>query len=91
MLSRSRRIAQLGIVIQFAALIRCLGEFFRLKYFVAEKFSIVHVQPFLIGALVTAVLALVGILLYFAEDHRLTAITAALNVLILFVLRFTLL
>lgn len=91
MLSRSRRIAQLGIVIQFAALIRCLGEFFRLKYFVAEKFSIVHVQPFLIGALVTAVLALVGILFYFAEDHRLTAITAALNVLILFVLRFTLL
>src|SRR5260370_30894018 len=91
MLSRSRRIAQLGIVIQFAALIRCLGEFFRLKYFVAEKFSIVHFQPFLIGALVTAGLALVGILLYFAEDHRLNAITAALNVLNLFVFPFTLL
>ncbi len=83
--------AQIGIVIQFAALIRCLGENFRVKYFVPERSSIVHIEPFLIGALVTAILALVGILFYFAEKFRLAAITAALNVVILFVLRFTLL
>ena len=45
----------------------------------------------MIGALVTAILALVGILLYFAEKFWLTAITAAVNVVILFVLRFALL
>jgi hypothetical protein len=66
MLNRSRRMAQVGIVIQFAALSRCLGEYFRLKYFVAEEFSIVHIEPFIIGAAVTALLALVGVLFYFA-------------------------
>jgi len=91
MLNRSRRMAEVGIVIQFAALIRCLGEYFRLKYFVAEKLSIAHVEPFLVGAVVTAILALVGVLLYFAEKYPLTAVVASLNVIILFVLRFTLL
>jgi hypothetical protein len=90
MLLSSRKMAQLGVVIQFAALLRCLGEYFRLKYFAVENFSLVHSEPFIIGALVTAILALVGILFYFAEKYRLTAITAFLNVVILFVLRFTL-
>lgn len=82
---------RIGIAIQFAALIRCLGEYFRLKYFVTEKFPITHVEPFMIGALVTAILTLLGILFYFAENYRLTAIAAAVNVVMLFVLRFTLL
>jgi hypothetical protein len=90
MLNLSRRMAQIGIMIQFAALIRCVGEYFRLKHFAVEKFSIVNVEPFVIGALVTAILTLVGILFYFAEKYGLTAITAAVNVVILFVLRFTL-
>jgi hypothetical protein len=91
MLNRSRKVAQIGIVIQFAALIRCLGEYSRLKYFVVERFSIVHIEPFIIGALITALLAFVGILCYFAERFRLAAITAEINVVILFVMRFTLL
>jgi len=89
--NRSRKLAQAGIVTQFMALIRCLGEYFRLKHFDAGKLSIVQIEPFVIGALVTAILALVGVLFYFAEKDRLTAIAAALNVAILFVLRFTLL
>ncbi len=72
-------------------MIRCLGEYFRLKYFVAEKFPFAHVEPFVIGAVVTAILAFVAILFYFTEKYRLTAITSAINVAILFVLRFTLL
>ncbi len=83
--------AQIAIVIQFAALIRCLGEYFRLKYFVTERFSFLHVEPFIIGALVTAILAFVAILFYFAEKYPLTALTSAITVVILFVLRFTLL
>lgn len=91
MLNPSRRRAQIAIVIQFAALIRCLGEYFRLKYFVTEKFSFVHVEPFVIGAVVTAILALAAVLFYFAEKYPLTTVVASLNVIILFVLRFTLL
>ena len=83
--------ACIGIGIQFAALIRCLGEYLRLKYFVVEKFSIIHVEPFIIGALVTAILVLAGILFYFAKKFRVTAITAVVNVVILFILRFALL
>ena len=62
-----------------------------MKYFVAEKFSIVHIEPFIIGATVTAILAFVAILFYFAEKYRLTVITSSINVVILFVLRFKLL
>jgi hypothetical protein len=83
--------AQVGIIIQFAALIRCLGEYFRLKHFVIERFSIGSVEPFIAGAAVTAILALFGVLFYFAEKYPLTAVVASLNVIILFVLRFTLL
>src|SRR6266404_1302370 len=81
--------ARIGIGIQFAALILCLGEYFRLKYFLAENFSIIHVEPFIIGALVTAILAFVAILFYFAEKYPLTTLTSAITVVILFVLRFT--
>src|SRR6266853_4508770 len=83
--------ARIGIGIQFAALIRCLGEFFRLKYFVVDKSSMVHVEPFIIGGLMTAILAFVAILFYFAEKYPLTALTSAIIVVILFVLRFALL
>jgi hypothetical protein len=83
--------AKIGVCVQFAALIRCTGEYFRLKYFGIDKFLIAHIEPFILGALVTAVLAFAGILFYFGEKYRLTAVTAALNVVILFVLRFTLL
>ncbi len=62
-----------------------------MKYFVVDKFSIVRIEPFIVGATVTAILALVAILFYFTEKYRLTAITSAINVVILFVLRFTLL
>ena len=58
--NRTQKLAQMGIVVQFAALIRCLGEYFRLKYFVVDKFSIVHIEPFIVGAAVTAILAFCG-------------------------------
>ena len=67
-----RRTAQIGVIVQFAALIRCLGEYFRLKYFVGGGFSLSHVEPFVLGARVCALLALVGILFYFGENYRIT-------------------
>ena len=87
----SRRTAQIGVIVQFAALIRCLGEYFRLKYFVGAGFSLPLVEPFVLGALVCALLALVGILFYFSENYKTTVAIAALNVGILLILRFTLL
>jgi hypothetical protein len=83
--------AQVGIVIQFAALIRCLGEYFRLKYSVVERLSMTQIEPFVIGAGMTTILALVGVLFYFDEKYPFTAVVAQLNVVIPFVLGFTLL
>jgi len=86
-----RKVAQLAIAAQFAALIRCLAEYFRLEYSAPQKFSIARVEPFLIGALVCAVFAFVGILFYFGENYKTTVAIAASNVGILLILRFTLL
>jgi len=86
-----RRVAQIAVAAQFAALVRCLGEYFRLKYFDPQQFSPARVEPFLIGALVSAVTAFVGVLFYFGESYRTTVGIAALNVVVLVILRFTLL
>ncbi len=51
----------------------------------------VHVEPFIVGGLVTAILAFVAILFYFAEKYPLTVLASAITVVILFVLRFTVL
>ena len=86
-----RRVAQIAVAAQIAALFRCLGEYFRLKHFVPQQFSPAHVEPFLIGALVSAVFAFVGVLFYFGQSYRTTVGIAASNVVILVILRFTLL
>lgn len=91
MQGRDLRTAQVAIIVQFAALLRCLGEYFRLKYFGAESFSMARVEPFVLGGLVSAVFAFAGVLLYFGENYRATVAMAVLNVGLLLILRFTLL
>jgi hypothetical protein len=86
-----RRGAQIAVAAQFAALIRCLAEYFRLEYFAPQSFSTARIEPFLIGALVSAVFALVGVLFYFGENYKTSVAIAALNVGILLILRFALL
>ena len=83
--------AQIAVATQFAALIRCLAEYFRLEYVAPQSLSFARVEPFLIGALACAVFAFVGVLFYFGENYKTTAAIAALNVGILLILRFTLL
>lgn len=86
-----RRIPQIAVVVQFVALLRCLGEYFRLKYFQPASFSVTRIEPFMLGALASAVFALAGILFYFGENYKTTVAAAMLNIAILFILRFTLL
>jgi hypothetical protein len=86
-----RRVAQVAIAAQFAALIRCLAEYFRLEYFAAQRASFARAEPFLIGAMVSAVFTFVGVLFYFGDNCKTTVAFAALNVGILLILKFTLL
>jgi len=81
--------ALIGIVVQFAALIRCLGEFYRLKYTLGPALTIARVEPFVFGSLLTAIFLLGAVLAYFWSRYVLTECFAVVNVLILFLLRFT--
>ena len=83
--------AWIGIGAQFAALIRCLGEFYRLKYTLGPAFTIARVEPFILGSLVTAIFLLGAVLSYFSCRYTLAACIAVVNVLTLILLRFTVL
>ena len=86
----SRASAKAAILLQFAALIRCLAEYFRLKWTLGSAFTLGRYQPFVIGGLVAAVGALIAVLFYFAEKYGLTAVTAAVTIAALLTLRFVL-
>jgi hypothetical protein len=77
------RAAQAGIAIQFLALIRCLGEYFRIKTFAADRFSLPAVEPFVTGALIAAGLAAVSVGLFFWEKYRSSVWVSALTVAVL--------
>ena len=83
--------AQIAIGAQFAALIRCLGEFYRLKHTLGPALSIARVEPFILGSLLTAIFLLGAVLSYFWSRFMLAACFAVTNVLTLFLLRFTML
>jgi hypothetical protein len=81
--------ALIGIGAQFAALIRCLAEFYRLKYTLGPALTIARVEPFVLGSLLTAIFLLGAVFAYFWSKYILATCFAVLNVLTLFLLRFT--
>ena len=83
-----RPAAMIAICVQFAALIRCLAEYFRVKPVLGPALSLVRVEPFILGALVSSVCALAAIVAYFAEKYWLAVGVAALNASVLFWLKF---
>ena len=81
--------ALIGIGAQYAALFRCLGEFYRLKYTLGPAFTLARFEPFVLGGLLTAIFLLGAVLAYFWSRYILAACFAVVNVLTLFLLRFT--
>ena len=76
----TERGAKVGIAIQFLALVRCLGEVFRLKYVLGPRVTLADVEPFVEGALIAAVLCAVSVGLYFFGRHRGALAVSALTV-----------
>jgi hypothetical protein len=74
------RWAQLGVTIQFLALVRCLAEVYRLRWLRGDALRLADVQPFIAGALVAAVLCWVAVSLFFFARYRTSIATAALTV-----------
>ena len=87
----SRAGAKIAILLQFAALIRCLAEYFRLKWILGSALTLARIEPFVVGALVAATGALITVLFYFTEKYLPAAVTGATTIAVLLALRFTLL
>jgi hypothetical protein len=77
------RWAKLGITGQFLALLRTLGEYFRLRYLHGPALSLPFVDPFIGAALMTAFLCWLAVLLYFAGRYRATLVVAGATVVAL--------
>src|SRR5262250_679591 len=70
------RLAQLGICVQFLALVRTLAEFFRLEHVDGPSLRVATVAPFVGAGLFTTLLTWTAVLCYFAGRDR-TAIGVA--------------
>ena len=78
------RWAQVGITIQFLALVRTLGEFFRLKYVLGVDFTVAVGEPFVVGALIAAFSCWIAVtLLFFGRNTSVICVSIATIVILL--------
>jgi hypothetical protein len=85
----AKQIAKAAIIILLLALIRCIGEFFRLQYLHKNELTIAMGHPFVIGAMVCAVSCLLMNLLFFYSRFRWVIALAVVTIIILFFLKFS--
>ncbi|MEO8588381.1 MAG: hypothetical protein ABI432_03355 [Flavobacteriales bacterium] len=81
--------ARVGLVVQFLALIRCLGEYFRLKHVQGPAFIAADAEIFILAALVMAVFTAAAVAAYIFHRPRWTAVLAVLSVITLMVMKAT--
>lgn len=72
----------------FLALIRTLGEIFRLQHFRGDALQVADIRPFVVGAAISAVLALAAVLLYFGRRYTAAAAVAGLTIGVLLLYKF---
>ena len=89
-MSNAPRWAKIGITIQFLALVRCLGEVYRLRWLRGQALALADVQPFIAGALVAAVLCWAAVTLFFFARYRASVALAVLTVAALVALKIVL-
>jgi hypothetical protein len=88
--TRVHRLAQLGICVQFLALVRSLAEVFRLRHVQGPALDLATVVPYVGGALLAAVLTWVAVLCYFVRRDRAAIAVAVLTILALLVVKLVL-
>jgi hypothetical protein len=85
----SHRLAQLGVCVQFLALVRTLAEFFRLEHVDGPALRVATLAPYVGAALLTALLTWAGVLCYFAGRDRTAVGVAGVTVVALLIIKFT--
>ena len=84
---RAHRLAQLGICVQFLALVRTLAEVFRLRHVQGAALEVATIAPYVGAALLAALLTWVAVLCYFAGRDRAALGVAGLTILALLVVK----
>lgn len=82
-----QRVATIAIAAQFLALVRTLGEVFRLKYYVPEQYTLDVVEPFVGASLFTAVLVAGAVAAFATGRYRAATTIALMDIVGLFVYR----
>ena len=77
--------AKVGILVQLLALIRTLGEIYRLKYVFGAELTLDQVEPFVTGALLDALLIGLAVLLFFFRRYTSATVVAAATLLVLLI------
>ena len=85
---RWRLWARIGITAQFAALVRILAEYFRLRHTRGPALTLEAVDPWVVGALTAAALCWVAVTFYFFGRHRTAVALAIATVVVLLLLKF---
>jgi hypothetical protein len=80
-----RHWAGLGLLAQFLALIRILAEYLRLEHAGGASFTAAAGRVWVIGALITAILSLLGVAFFYFRRYVLVIATAILTVIVLLV------
>jgi hypothetical protein len=75
--------ARIGITIQFLALVRTLGEVFRLDYVQGGRLTLAAARPYVVGGLIAAVMCWTAVTLYFFRRFGIAAAVAAATVVVL--------
>ncbi|MFL6195363.1 MAG: hypothetical protein ACJ75H_14395 [Thermoanaerobaculia bacterium] len=73
---KARFWAKIGITAQFAAVVRTLAEYFRLRHVAGAFTTFSDADPWILGCLIAAVLCWLAVTAYFFERYR-TAIAIA--------------
>ena len=81
----AKRIAALGLTAQFLALIRTLGEVYRIRHFSPAGYSLANIEPFVGAALFTACVLGLSVAAFSVGRHRTAATIAAANIAALLV------
>jgi len=87
---RAHRLAQVGICVQFLALVRTLAEVFRLRHVQGPALDVATLIPYVGGGLLAAVLTWIAVVCYFAGRDRAAVAVAGLTIVALLAVKIAL-
>ncbi len=85
---RTQRWAKIGITGQFAALVRILAEYFRLRYVQGSSFALADIDLWISAALIAAFSCWLAVTAYFFGWYRAAIVVSIATVVVLLVYKF---